>query len=197
MRQSTKTISSAFILLSILICTGCQTAKEPLYKSETFKTDKIETIYVLPVADLRFNKDKELPKLDKWVHKIVKDKLKDKKYGCTILSDRSLVSSLTEDELKNFDTQWVKSLGSSESRWIMLFALWDARSKLTFGSTGNAEVSLYMFDKQDGSLIWKDKDVARVGMMGLAGMFMKGSMLGDAVKNAIMQLMINFPKNEV
>lgn len=87
-------------------------------------------------------------KYDKWVHQIVEDKLEDKKYECKLISDRSLVTNITEEDLKNIDSQWVKTLGPSCSRYVMLIALWDARSKLTFGSTGNAEVSLYLLDKQ-------------------------------------------------
>ncbi len=195
-QQFSKRSKIFFITLSFLILAGCYTAKDPLYKSETFNQEKINTICVLPVADLRFDKTKELHKLDKWVHEIVEDKLEDKKYECKLISDRNLVKKITEEDIKNINPEWIKTLGSSCSRYVMLIALWDARSKLTFGSTGNAEVSLYLLDKQNRTTIWKDKDIAQVGAWGITGMFLKGSMLGDAVKETIRQMMKNFPKKE-
>lgn len=197
-QKSSKKISgSFFIILFFLVLAGCYTAKDPLYKSETFNQEKINTICVLPVVDLRFDKKKELRKLDKWVHEIVEDKLKDKKYECELISDRDLVNKMTEEDVKSINPEWIKTLGPSCSKYVMLIALWDARSKLTFGSTGNAEVSLYLFDKQNGITIWKDKDIAQVGAWGITGMFLKGSMLGDAVKETIRQMMTNFPKKDI
>lgn len=185
------------ILFSLLILTGCAVAKQPIFLSSTFSQEKIERIYVLPVVDIRFNKEPELPKLNKWVLGKVKGQLKRKKYTFTLVSDTSIVDNITEEDLKEVDAEWVKNLGPSGSRWVIVIALLDARSKLTFGSTGNAEVSGYLFDKKDGSMVWRDKGIGKVGQGGLIGMVLKGMMLGDAIKMATIDLMKSFPKNEI
>jgi len=152
---------------------------------------------VLPVVDLRFNKEPELPKLNKWILGTVKSSLKRKKYTFTIVSDTSLVGNITEEDLQTVDAEWVKDLGPTGSRWVMVIALLDAKSKLTFGSTGNAEVAGYLFDRMDGSIVWRDKGIGSVGQGGLIGMFLKGLMIGDAINMATSDLMRSFPDNEV
>ncbi|HEC97888.1 MAG TPA: hypothetical protein ENI58_07035 [Nitrospirae bacterium] len=193
----TKPLYRLLIFIPFLILTGCAVAKQPIFLSSTFGQEKIESIQVLPVVDFRFNKEPELPELDKWVLGEVKSKLKRKEYTFTIASDTSLVDNITEEDLQEVDAEWVKNLGPSDSRWVIVIALLDAKSNLTFGSTGNAEVSGYLFDKKDGSMVWRDKGIGKVGQGGLVGMLLKGSMLRDAVKKATVDLMNSFPKNEI
>lgn len=185
------------IFLPVLILIGCAAAKQPIFLSSTFGQERVENILVLPVVDLRFNKEPELPKLDKWVQGVVKGQLKRKKYTFTLVSDRSIVDNITEEDLKEVDAEWVRNFGPSDSRWVIIVVLLDARSKLTFGSTANAEVSGYLFDKKDGSILWRDKGIGKMGQGGLAGMLVKGLMLGDAIKMASVDLMKGFPKNEI
>jgi len=192
-----KPFYKVLILLSLLILTGCAVAKQPIFLSSTFGQEKIERIHVLPVVDLRFNKEPELPKLDEWILDEVKDRLERKEYTFTIVSDTSFVDNITEEDLQAVDAEWVKNLGPSGSRWVMLIALLDAKSKLTFGSTGNAEVSGYLFDKKNGSIVWRDKGIGKVGQGGLLGMVLKGMMIRDAIRKATSDLMNGFPKNEI
>lgn len=193
----TNPLYKLLIFLSVLILIGCATAKQPIFLSSIFGQERVENITVLPVVDLRFNKESELPKLDKWVLGEVKSKLKRKEYTFTIASDTSFVDNITEEDLQEVDAEWVKNLGPSGSRWVIVIALLDAKSKLTFGSTGNAEVSGYLFDKKEGSMVWRDKGIGKVGQGGLVGMLLKGSMLRDAIKKATVDLMNSFPKNEI
>jgi len=192
-----KPLRKLLIFLPILILIGCAATKQPIFLSSTFGQERVENIFVLPIVDQRFNKEPELPKLDKWVQGMVKGQLKSKKYTFTLVSDRSIVDNITEEDLKEVDTEWVKNLGPSGSRWVIVMVLLDARSKLTFGSTGNAELSGYLFDKKDGSMLWRDKGIGKVGQGGLIGMVMKGMMLGDAINMATSDLMRSFPKNEM
>lgn len=183
------------IFLPILVLIGCATTKQPIFLSKTFSQERVENILVLPVVDLRFNKELELPKLDKWVQGVVKGQLKRKKYTFTLATDRSIVDNITEEDMKEVDAEWVGNLGSSSYRWVMVAVLLDAKSKLTFGSSGNAEVSGYLFDKKDGSLLWRDKGIGKVGQGGLLGMLMKGTMLGGAIQMATLNLIKSFPEN--
>ncbi len=195
--SSTKPYYRFSTFLVLLLLTGCAAVKQPIFLSSTFGQEKIERIYVLPVVDLRFDKNPELPKLDKWVHGIVKGQLKKKEYTAVVDPDISLVSGITEEDLQEADTEWVRSVGPPGSRWVMVIALLDAQSKLTFGSTGNAEVSGYLFDRKYGTTVWHDKGLGRVGQGGIIGMFLKGFMLGDAIKLATADLMRSFPENKI
>ncbi|WP_300672704.1 hypothetical protein [Desulfoluna sp.] len=192
-----KPFRKLLIFLPVLILMGCAGAKQPIFLSSTFGQEMVENILVLPIVDLRFNKEPELPKLDKWVQRVVKGKLKYKKYTFTLISDLSIVDNITEEDLKEVDAEWVKNLGPSGSRWIIIVALLDAKSKLTFGCTGNAEISGYLIDKKEGSILWRDKGIGKTGYSGLGGMLMKGFMLEEAIKMASVDLMKSFPKNKI
>ncbi len=192
-----KALRKLLILPPVLILIGCAATKQPIFLSSTFGQERVENILVLPIVDLRFNKEPELPKLDKWVQGMVKSQLKRKKYTFTLVSDRTIVDNITEEDLKKVDAEWVRNLGPSGFRWVVVVVLLDARSKLTLGSTGNAEVSGYLFDKKDGSMMWRDKGIGKIGQGGCIGMALKGMMLGDAIKIATLRLMESFPKNEI
>ena len=76
----------------------------------------------------------------------------------------------------------------------MVVCLDDVTSRMTFGSTGNAELSGYLYDKQDGKLVWQDKGIGQAGQGGLAGMMLKGTMKGQALNIATGNLMRSVPK---
>lgn len=193
-----KPLRKLLIFFPILIIIGCAAAKQPIFLSSTFGQERVGNVFVLPIVDQRFNKEPALPKLDKWVQGTVKGQLKRKKYTFTLVSDRSIIDNITEEDLKEADAEWVRNLGPSGSRWVMVVVLLDARSKLIFrGSTGDAEVSGYLFDKKDGSMLWRDKGIEKSGFPGLIGMAMKKWMLGDAIRMATFELMRSFPKNEI
>ena len=192
-----KQLRNLFILLPALIIIGCVATKQPIFLSSTFDQQSIGNILVFPTVDMRFNKEPEFPKLDNWIQGVVKDKLSSQKYTFTLGSDSSIIDNITEEDLQEVDAEWIRNLGPSSSRWVMVVVFLDARSKLTFGSTGNAEVAGYLFDKKNGSMLWRDKGIGKVGQGGLLGMLMKGTMLGDAIKKATKDLMKSFPKKAI
>lgn len=183
-------------LFSFLMLFGCAaTTREPMFLSDSFSEERIDKIIVFPVVDLRFEKQKELASLDKWVHGKIKGALKPKKYEFSLLKDRELVNDITEEDLADPNPDWIRQLGASDYRWIFLPILNDATSKTTFGSTGNAVVSAVLLDKQKASVIWKDKAIGRKGQGGLIGMAMKGKMEQAAIEKATKELMKSFPKS--
>ncbi len=76
----------------------------------------------------------------------------------------------------------------------MVLVVGELSRKITFGSTGNAEVSVAVLDKQAGNVVWKDKALGRAGQGGLMGMLMVSMMDDDALAQALGQVMYKFPK---
>jgi hypothetical protein len=151
----------------------------------------IEQIVILPVVDNRAGK-KDKVSLES-LRKAAINNLKHKKYEVSA-SDSTGVGELLIDDLNDANPSWVKRLGPADSRWVMVVGLDDVHSKITFGSTGNAEVFGFLFDKQDGSVVWKSTGVGQAGQGGLMGMAFKGMMSGAALDNAMANLMSGIPK---
>ena len=169
---------------------AAKSKKPPTLLEIQFST--IEKIVVLPTVDAR-NGQKASVKLENIQAQVLK-LLKKKNYVVEAAPLQADAGELIEEDLKEARPEWVKQLGPAEVRWVMVVCLGDVTSKLTFGSTGNAEVSGYLFDKQDATLIWKQKGVGQVGQGGLAGMMMKGTMKSAALSGATFDLMRSVPK---
>lgn len=192
-----KTIRFLIILTSITLLLSCATKKAilptPLYQSDSFDATIIDNILILPTVDLRLNKEAKLKKLDKWVHSFAAMQLKRRKYKYTIIEDRSIVENITEEDLDDLNTEFLKNLYSSHNRWVLLMALHDVKHKLTFGSTGNAEISSFLIDMNSGIVLWRDKGIGEFGQGGLVGMSLAGASAGFAIKNAAHNSLVSLP----
>jgi hypothetical protein len=96
--------------------------------------------------------------------------------------------------LKAANPTWIGELKPDDARLILVIELIDVQTKTTFGSTGNAEVAGYLFDKDSKKMIWHDKGIGQVGQGGLMGMAMKAGMDEDAIRMALASLMSSIPK---
>jgi hypothetical protein len=152
-----------------LLCIISSCATTPDFIAPGFTGAQVDELCVLPVLDHRVDQSRPL-KLDKWVLPIVKRQLKKKRYKYSIQQDRSLVERITRDTLDAPTPEWIASLEPQASRYILMLVLEDVSSTLTFGSTANAEMSGYLFDKQSRSLVWRNKELVRTGQGGLIGM---------------------------
>jgi len=112
-----------------------------------------------------------------------------------VSDNRSGLADMTSDDLADPDAAWVGQLGAPEVRWAMIVSLVDVTSSMVFfGSTGNAEVIGYLYDKKDGTLVWRDKGAAQVGQGGFIGMALKSEMDEAALAEAIDRLFASFPQ---
>ncbi len=135
-------------------------------------------------------------KLDEWVLPIAERNLEKKGYIYSIQRDPSLVEAISRDTLEAATPEWIASIEPQASRYILMLVLEDSSSKLTFGSTGSAELSGYLFDKQSRSLVWRNKELARLGQGGLIGMAMKSTMERSAIEQATIQMLRTFPSRK-
>lgn len=181
------------IIMALGLMGGCAaTLKPAIHLDSSFHVQKIDIIVMLPAVDARFDKTVEL-EVQKLLNINAKSMLKKRGYEVQIINTDGTESQITKDDLESLDSEWIKQLGPDDANWVMVLALDDATSKLTFGSTGSAEVSGFFFDKQSGVLLWRDIGIGKVGQGGLFGMMMKSAMGDMAIINAVSNLIMSIP----
>jgi hypothetical protein len=152
----------------------------------------IERIVVLPPVDAR-NGEKPQVGLDD-IRTNVVNLLEKKNYVAEAGSFAEGAERPVEEDLKEARPEWIKALGPADARWIMVVVLHDVTSRMNFGSSGNAELSGYLYDREDGSLVWQGKGVGQAGQGGLIGILMKSTMKGEALGKAASNLINAIPK---
>jgi hypothetical protein len=158
----------------------------------------IDQIVILPVVDARASKEKEkidINKINKWLRGSAERVLKKKNYSVSLADSTGQVGEIQEEDLTDSKPEWVNRLGVPEARWVMVVGINDVHSKTTFGSSGNAEIFGFLYDKQDGSTVWKGTAIGRFGQGGLLGMAMKGAMSESAIQTAATNLLSELPKH--
>ena len=176
----------------------------PIFMDPGFQFAELDSIYILPSIDLRTEKAKssssELASMDSYARFWLENK------GYKIAPEwpkrRSQMKNWTppsrpeflEEDLKEPTPAWISKLGPDDARWVLIVALEDAASKITFGSKGSAVVSGYLFDKKDGKCVWKDRGFGKSSSGGLIGMAMKSGMTDDAIRIATADLYGHFEK---
>jgi len=159
-----------------------------------FQPAALDEIVVLPALDNRIDKTIDV-NIEKQIREVGVKSLERKNYQVTVSDDLGNgIAGILEDDLRAADSEWVKRLGPAKSRWVMVLMLVDVTNKLTFGSTGNAEVGGFLYDKQAGTLVWRDKGIGKAGQGGLLGMCMKGMMDEAAISNAMNHLLASIPE---
>jgi hypothetical protein len=185
---------ACFILVAVSM-SGCATTKPADFVMDGFDSAAVDSLAVLPVLDHRIDKKKQL-KLDDWVMPIAKRSLKKLGYAYSLEKDRSVLLGISQDDLEAPTNDFIASLPPSNARWILILSLEDSTSKMTFGSTGNAEMSGYLFDKEIGQITWRNKEVGQAGQGGLIGMTMKGLMERSAIEMAAGQMFQALPSRK-
>lgn len=180
------------LLLLIAICSVESAAKKKTKIPPDPKFVAIENISVLPIVDARAGKKAEV-NMGKLQGSVV-NVLKRKHYVVGAVSNSGEAGEIAIEDVEGASPPFVKKLGPSGDRWVMVVFLEDVASKITFGSTGNAELRGYLFDKDRGDLIWKGRGVGQAGQGGLMGMTMKGMMKGEALNAAVSSLLSGVPE---
>jgi hypothetical protein len=152
----------------------------------------ISRIEMLPMLDFRVDKKDKIN--FKTLSKIAADTLRKRNYVAYPNDNAGTAGEIAEEDLNDAKLEWVKRLGPPEARWVMIIGLNDVHSKMSFGSTGNAEMFGVLFDKRDGSVVWKKTALGKQGQGGLIGMAAKGAMAESAAETAVTNLLDDIPK---
>jgi hypothetical protein len=172
---------------------------KPIFLSESFNHKSIDNIYVLPFVDFRISEEiSEESKVDinRLIQKWIKTALKDRNYKFKVIDNLTITENITIEDLENIDISWVKQLGPERARWIFLPVLGFSESKLGLITAGKAEMTGYLFDKENGMKIWYNKKVHEEEMGGLWGLALASSLEKDAIMLATVFLMQGFPKRD-
>lgn len=186
------------MLFVLVLLAGCASTPytKPEFLDAGFDPRAAAQLAIAPVLDLRVDKTEEL-QLDAWVHAMARTLVTRRGYQVTTYADRALV-----DPLQGLATPAAIQAGIKDvaipggPRHVLVFALVDAYSKLTFGSTGNAEMAGYLVDQQRREIVWRHSVVGQIGQGGLLGMAMKGLMTRSAIESATMKLVYSIPPRE-
>lgn len=186
-------VRSAAVASAVALTPACAVPmKQAIHLAPAFQPPAVGEIRVLPVVDARVDKQQKTD-IEKHVRGAAVKTLEKKGYRATSTDDRGAAGEIAEEDLKSSDASWVKQLGPSDARFVMVLAVLDIKTKLTFGSTGNAEVSGVLYDKTAGVALWRDKGIGQAGQGGLAGMLFKGTMDESAVSAAMFNLFASLP----
>lgn len=156
------------------------------------EADNVERLVLLPPVDATIREGKKVD-FDSAARKAARRYCKKLKLTLIEAENGPDRDAADVDALRDAAPEWVRSLGPDGERWMLLLVADDVTSKLVFGSTGNAEISAYLLDRDSGSIAWCAKGVGRVGMGGLAGMMFKGLMASDALNAAIGNALTQMP----
>jgi hypothetical protein len=69
---------------------------------------------------------------------------------------------------------------------VLVLALEDSESHLTYGRTASAIVMGMLFDRQNGKLVWRAIGTGTVGLGGPIGMSLKSAASQTAIASAVM-----------
>lgn len=189
-----RSVNWLFLLL-IVATSGCFGAKQAIYLDPTFQQNSPNEITFLPAVDIRADKSIAVD-TEKLVRGVASKILQRNGYSVNLTDSLGEISAITEDDLKSSDPAFLKGLGPPEERLVLLIALLDVSSTLTFGSTGNAEIAGFLYDRDRQLILWRDKGIGQVGMGGLIGMALKSLMAEDAIRIAVSDLLRSIPKRE-
>ena len=180
-------------IFALIIVGGCAgPPKIPIYLAPGFEISTIDEIGLLPAIDSRIDKTEDVD-VQRLLHDDVKEVLEDKGYKITSSTAIDSAAGFSDVTLKSGNADWIRRL-PSDRRWVMILVLADVETKLTFGSTGNAEVAGYLYDKVNGTVAWRDKGIGKIGQGGLIGMMLKGLMAESAISVAMTNLVASIPE---
>ena len=132
----------ALSFLVAIVVVECAAKKQPKPEPDPAFT-VVENISVLPIVDARSGQKAEV-NLEKLQEGIVR-RLQKKRYTAAAANTTGDTKEIAIEDVEAADPSYVKKLGPTGERWVMVVFLDDvnskmAHSKINFGSAGNAEL---------------------------------------------------------
>jgi hypothetical protein len=188
MRISIPLLLTTALALAIISCA----TSPPIQRESGFSPDQMDKVYVLPVIDDRVNTAIKID-INKKVDGITRHNLEGKRYTVEFMTDPSAVAGISGEDLKAGNAEVFAKLGPPDAKWVIVFVLEELSTRLTFGSTGNAEITMIIVDRQNKRVVWRDKGVGHAGQASLVGMAMIGMMGEAALDEALKQIFQKIP----
>jgi hypothetical protein len=184
-----------FFSASMLLLAGCAPTKQAIYLDAGFQPEVINQITLLPVADARIEK-KTKENFEGYILGNAMRILQKKGYQVRLSDNIGEISQITEGDLKSGDSEWIKRLGPPDARYVMVVVLVSVGTGFHgFGSSGGAEVAGYLYNKDNGTMVWRDMGRGSVqGQGGFIGLATKSSLSWNAITVAMKNLLSTIPK---
>ncbi|MBF6649779.1 hypothetical protein [Methylobacter sp. BlB1] len=144
---------------AVFLLAGCATTDPAFYRAAEFKPEFIDQITLLPAVDARTDKAAAV-NLEDWLRVEAATNLRKKGYAVLLSAMARGTPELTYDTLRAADLALIKRLGPPGERWIMILALVDLN---VAGSRGKVEAAGFLYDKEKGTLLWRDTSICLVG----------------------------------
>lgn len=160
----------SILLVAVLGSASCVTVE---FEHDEFDDTTITNLTLLPIIDNRTtpNPEHDFAKMTEGIlERSVKD-LRKKGYEIRTTGDIGSVRSLTANDFEAADPEWVKALGPSNSKWVMVLTLAEVKSMITFGKSSTATAVAYLFNRETGELWWKARNKAKIGVGPLLAAF--------------------------
>ncbi len=152
----------------------------------------VDHIAVLPALD--FREDQTVPVNLADLTNITVDLLKQDNYAASLAGDKGTAGEITEANLAEAKAEWIKRLGPGEARWVIVVGVHKAHvTDSSLEHTSSAEFVGFLFDKQDGSVLWQGKGTGNIVRLLLGGFLKKGSMPGEAERAGLTDLLSGVP----
>jgi hypothetical protein len=181
-----KSMVIVLLIGAVFLVTGCVTTEPAFYRAAEFKPEFIDQITLLPAVDMRTDKAAAV-NLEDWLRVEATTNLRRKGYVVLLSATTRGTSELTYDALRAADPALIKRLGPPGERWIMILALIDLN---VAGSSGKVEAAGFLYDKEEGTLLWRDTSICQVGREG----WLFGEVRGEtAISTAANCLLASFP----
>jgi len=184
-----------FFLSVFFLLVGCAPTKQAIYLDAGFQPEVIDKITLLPVVDARIGK-KIQGNFNWYILGKGEEILRKKGYQVGFSDNIGEISQITEGDLKSGDSEWIKRLGPSDARYVMVVVLVGVGTGFHgFGSSGGAEVAGYLYNKDNGTMVWRDMGRGSVqGQGGLIGLATKSALSWNAITAAMKNLLSTIPK---
>lgn len=175
----------------LFLLAGCAVTQPAFYRASEFKPESIGQITLLPAVDARIDKNVAV-NLEDRLRGEAATILKRKGYAVVLSGASRETAELTNDNLRAADPALIKRLGPPGARWIMVLALIDLN---VVGNTDKAEVSGFLYDKEKGTLLWRDTGICLVGREGgIFGMLINGGRGNIAISDTVNLLLASIPE---
>lgn len=174
----------------LFLLAGCAVTQPAFYRASEFKPESIDQITLLPAVDARIDKDVAV-NLEDRLRGEAATILKRKGYAVVLSGISRETAELTNDNLRTTDPALIKRLGPPGARRIMVLALIDLN---VVGNTDKVEVSGFLYDKEKGSLLWRDTTICLVGDGGIFGVLVNDRRGDIDVSAAVSSLLESIPE---
>lgn len=161
------------VVVSVVVAVslgGCaQKPRVPVYIHPAYSPDAIDSVTVLPIVDRRGDKSVEFD-LEDQVRRRVRSILERRRYTVALAGSFVEGRQLSMEEVSEMDSSDLVTLGPANSRFLFVFYVEDVLSTfVVMAHKFKVELSATLLDKQNATVLWRNKCVATGGQAGLVG----------------------------